>query len=462
MMMAEARVSPILYEEAADLFKLAYENTIDQTSSYLALAHSNFCRALEAGTEFEITRDEIMYKTSKKYMSAASNYYLKAGHTHASEYAKANQRLFDAYFYIDNAKNETDPSKEARYYIMAEKVLQISVSSFIKAEHSEKVEQIEQLITNVREEKELALSLSEVLLGSRITSSTESFSTLTPSEESAVGLDRFEQANVQAKLITPEEEIKVGEDFILQLQIANLGKIPVSLTKISNIIPQDFEIISTPETCTLENDDLQVKGIRLEPLKTEHVKLVFKSYKTGEYKIEPSLISVDETGNQILSRIEPLQIVVSELILPGRVTTGHQELDKLLLGGIPENNAVILTSTASNERDFIIKKFIETGAKNGESTFYITVEVSGVEDLIEENQTNFYIFICNRRANTMIKNLPNVYKLTGVENLTNVNIALTRAFRRIDTSVDKPKRACLEIVSDVLLIHHALTTRRWL
>jgi len=52
--------------------------------------------------------------------------------------------------------------------------------------------------------------------------------------------------------------------------------------------------------------------------------------------------------------------------------------------------------------------------------------------------------------------------LKGVENLTDISIALSSAFRRVDTSITGPKRACIEIISDVLLQHGAVQTRRWL
>ena len=59
-------------------------------------------------------------------------------------------------------------------------------------------------------------------------------------------------------------------------------------------------------------------------------------------------------------------------------------------------------------------------------------------------------------------NAPNVFKLKGVENLTDIDIALTKAFRILDLAAVAPRRFCIEIVSDVLLQHHAVTTRRWL
>ncbi len=134
----------------------------------------------------------------------------------------------------------------------------------------------------------------------------------------------------------------------------------------------------------------------------------------------------------------------------------------MLLGGIPENYAVILTSPSCDERDLLIEKFLETGAKNGEVTFYVTTNPGKVKTLTEEFQSHFYLFICNPQADAITKSFLNVFKLRGVENLTDINIALSSAFRTLDVSARRPRRVCIEIISDVLLQHHAVRTRRWL
>jgi len=462
MMIAEVRASPILYEEAAELFKQAQEHTLDQPTSLLALAHSSFCKALEAGTEFEITRDTTMYLATKKHIETAANYYLKAGFETSSEYAKATQRLFDAYVYMDNAKRETDPDKEARLYTMAERVLQTSAKSYMKAKHPEKTEQVQKLIERVREERELAVSLSEVLHAPTITSSTASFVTLTPSEEMAVGIERFERADVQAKLIQHEKEIRIGEDFNLEMQIVNVGKEAVLLAKTEEILPPGFQLVAAPDYCHVEDAYLDMRGKRLDPLETEEIKLVLKPFDKGTFEITPRIVCMDENGNKMLRGLEPVAIMVSEVVLPGRITTGYADVDNLMFGGIPENYAVVLTAPSCDERDSLIKSFLEAGAKEGQITFFVTIEASGVRALAEEFQPNFYLFVCNPRADTMIKSLPNVFKLKGVENLTDIEIALISAFRGLKDSATGPRRACIEVISDVLLQHHAVTTRRWL
>lgn len=158
---------------------------------------------------------------------------------------------------------------------------------------------------------------------------------------------------------------------------------------------------------------------------------------------------------------EPVKIRIPKVVLPGRITTGYKDLDNMLYGGIPQNYVVILTSPSCDEKDLLINRFLEPSAKEGQITFYITTEASEVKALAEF-QTNFYLFVCNPQADKIIESLPNVFKLKGVENLTDISIALTSAFRKLDKSIRVPRRACIEIVSDVLLQHHAVNTRRWL
>jgi tetratricopeptide (TPR) repeat protein len=144
------------------------------------------------------------------------------------------------------------------------------------------------------------------------------------------------------------------------------------------------------------------------------------------------------------------------------VATGYADLDKLLHGGIPSNYAVLLTSPPCDERDLLIKSFLETGAKKGEITFYVTTDPSSARPLTEDFQSSFCLFVCNPQADAIVESSPNVFKLKGVENLTEISIALTSAIRRLDPSLKGPRRICVGLVSDVLLQHHAVQTRKWL
>jgi KaiC/GvpD/RAD55 family RecA-like ATPase len=462
MTLAEARSSPALYREAAELFKHANQLAPSEPMSLLALAHSSFCRALESGTEFENTRDEAMYLETKRHMDAAASYYLKAGFEPASDYAKATQRLFDAYVFMDNAKKVSDPEKEAKFYLMAEKVLQTSAEAYTRANHAEKNSQVMRFLKKVREEKELALSLSEVLHAPAIASSTVSFGTLSPNEEKAVGLERFEHANIHAKLIRCGEGAKVGEEVSLAIQVVNVGKEPVFLTRVENVLPSGFQFSGNPAGYSLEGNHLLMKGNRLDPLKTETIQLLFKPFRRVDAELKPRIICVDETGRQMLYELEPQILQVSQVPLAGRVSTGTESLDGLLLGGIPEGYSVLLSSPSCDERDLLVRNFLEAGIRKSQETFCVTAEPGTGKALAEQNPSVFHLFVCNPRADLLVGDLPNISKLKGIENLTDIDITLLKSFRALSTNSVGPRRVCLEIVSDVLLQHHALLTRRWI
>jgi hypothetical protein len=144
------------------------------------------------------------------------------------------------------------------------------------------------------------------------------------------------------------------------------------------------------------------------------------------------------------------------------VSTGTADLDRLLYGGIPSNYAVVLTSPSCDEKDQLIKTFLETGAKKNEATFYVTINPGLMKTLADKYPSSFYLFVCNPQADSIIKDAPNVVKLKGVENLTEISIALTSAIRKLDPSLKGPRRICIGLVSDILLQHHAVQTRRWL
>jgi KaiC/GvpD/RAD55 family RecA-like ATPase len=468
MTLAEAEGSPALYVEASKLFEEAREFSPNEKTKMLLLGHSRFCKALEAGTEFADSRDTDMYVSAVRYLESAASYYVKAGFPKASEYSEATKLLFDAYMHTESAGRESDPERKVKLYAVAEKVLQTSAGFFLRAEHPEKREQVLGLLEKVKKEQEVATSLMEVLHAPAVVSTTTSFSTPASAHEQAVGSERFEHADIQANLIIRQKDLKIGENLNIELELVNAGKGFAILTKVTEIIPPGFELAEKPDNCRVEDSYLNMKGRRLDPLKTEEVKLILKPTLQGTFTLKPTLLYLDENGKYKSHEPEPVTIVVKpELIQVSRdvtrhVATGYPGLDNLLYGGIPENYAVTLTSPSCDERDSLIRCFLENGAKNAEVTFYVTTDPGSAEPLAGEFQSNFFLFICNPQAETIVRDLPNVLKLKGVENLTDISIALASTIRKLDPSLKGPRRICIGLTSDILLQHHAVQTRRWL
>ncbi len=317
MTRAESEISPTFYSEASQLFEEAKELSPNERAKMLTLGHSRFCKALEAGTKFADAGDTTFHTAALKHLESAAKYYTGAGVKYASEYARATGLLFDAYKYMGDAKKENDPGKKAKFYKMAEKVLQTSAGSFMKAEHPEKREQVARLLEKVKEEQELALSLSEVLHAPSIVSTTTAFNMPAPTQESAVGLERFENADVQANLLLRVKEVRVGEDVDFRLELINAGKAPALLIKVDEIMPEGFEIKEVPEVYTVEDSYLNLKGKRLNPLKTEDVRIVVRPELKGTHVIKPRILYIDETGKYKSHEPEPVTLTVKELGISG-------------------------------------------------------------------------------------------------------------------------------------------------
>lgn len=159
---------------------------------------------------------------------------------------------------------------------------------------------------------------------------------------------------------------------------------------------------------------------------------------------------------------KPMAAEVAEVVPIRRLATGYEDLDDLLLGGIPEEYTIILTSPSCDEKDLLIESFLEAGIGSHQITMYVTIDAKETVNLAEKFPSDFYLILCNPEADTIVKNGPNIFKLKGVENLTDLDITLTSFFRKLDEIPKGTRRACIEIISDALLQHHAVSTRRWL
>ena len=458
MAIAEETTSPEAYLEAAKLFEQAKKLSITKKTSLWALGNSSFCKGLAAGIDYQNSLDLKIHAKAKGHIKSAATRYFQAGFKNAAEYAKATQRLFDAYLFINQAESKADQEQRAKHYQMAENLLQIAASSFTKANQPEKTAQIQSILATVREEKVLATSLNEVMQAPTIASSTMAFATPTPTNEVSVGLERFQHANVQANLIVGVKKIKVGESFCLTVEFVNAGKEPALLTRIEDFVPPEFTVVKKPEIYRLEESCLNMKGKQIAPLKLVEAKLVLQPSKKGIYQMKPTAHYLDEQGQNRSLRLKTLEIKVEEVVLADRVSTGTKELDSLLLGGIPKEYAVVLTGPPSDERELIVRNFLEAGTKQNQTSFYITTEAVGLDNLLEKS--GFYLFLCNPKPKGEVPNLPNVYKVHGKTDLTNLNIALVKACRNMETASNK--RACIGIVSDVLVDYGIKATRKWI
>jgi KaiC/GvpD/RAD55 family RecA-like ATPase/tetratricopeptide (TPR) repeat protein len=277
---------------------------------------------------------------------------------------------------------------------------------------------------------------------------------------------RFQHVDIDASVMAPRM-VFAGEEFEMRLVLVNISRKPGFLAKAEDLIPTEFEVTATSAQSIVEKGSIEMKNKVINPFQVETIKLKVKASKPGAFTLNPKVSYIDELGETKTCKPTPITITVQPAkpkyeILPGRITTGYAELDALLLGGIPENYAVVLAAPSCDERQLLIRRFLEAGAKAGETTLYVTCEAGSTKDLVQQFPSNFSLLVCSLQADLVVQSLPNVYKLKGIDNLTEIDIALTKLFRTLDPSQTAPKRACIDLISDVLLQHHAVIARKWL
>jgi uncharacterized repeat protein (TIGR01451 family) len=310
MAKAEAEASPELYNGASRLFEEAKELSIGEKAKLLALGHSRFCKALEAGTKFGDTGDTALHAIASQNLESAAKSYLKAGLESDAEYAKGSKLLFDAYVYMNKANKEEDTTKKAKLYALTEKVLEASANSFAKSNYVKKKEEVTKLLQRVKEDRELAVSLMEVFHAPDVISSTMSFAAPSQTQETAVGVEKFRDASIQATMMAKPKELKVGDDLNLEIELVNAGRAPAQLIKLQDLLPKGFTLLEEPGGYRMEDSYLNLRGKRLDPLKTEEIKLVLRPTHRGQFVLKPRVLYLDDSGKYKSHEPEPMSVTV--------------------------------------------------------------------------------------------------------------------------------------------------------
>jgi KaiC/GvpD/RAD55 family RecA-like ATPase len=148
-------------------------------------------------------------------------------------------------------------------------------------------------------------------------------------------------------------------------------------------------------------------------------------------------------------------VQVAEKLMP----TGYTALDNILYGGLFPGSSVVLTGPPCDEKNMIVRRFIETTLASGRGCVLISNSIDRVGDLLSKYGKQLQVILCHPQADTIAALYPEVVKLRSVDNLTEINLEFNKAFAK--PSSGKPPVLCLEILDDVLLDHHG-ATRRWL
>ncbi len=316
MKQAEIEASPELYSEAASSFTKARESTTRTKFRLLALANASMCKALEAGTKFRHSRDIQLYGEIKKQLETAADQYEQAGFKNAADWTQATQAMFDALAYMASAEVELEPRKKTEFYHLAEKHLELASKLYKEAGFQTKSDEALRHLGRARQEKEILLTPVEVLAENPAVSGA----VVTPVSlirDHAAGLEKFEVAQVVGNLTLQEKELGVGSDLTVELEMANVGKSAAMLIKLENLAPVGLQLDRQKISQRVEDNFIDMKGKRLEYLKTHEVKVPMRALAKGIFQIRPRVLFVDEKGTYKSYDFEPVALTVKELGISG-------------------------------------------------------------------------------------------------------------------------------------------------
>ena len=144
-----------------------------------------------------------------------------------------------------------------------------------------------------------------------------------------------------------------------------------------------------------------------------------------------------------------------------RVSTGYRPLDEALHGGYPQGYAILLSSPSCDERDLLLRRFLESETKTG-LTIHVTRDFGRVADLAAAYRDTFYVVVCNESER--VSGMRNVVQTPTCDDLCSVNIAISSILRRAEPHLTdrRPRKLVIDLISDVLMSRRAVTTRTWL
>ncbi len=314
----EIEVSPVRYSEASALFMEAKDSTKRQKVCLLALGNAAVSKALEYGTEFKLKGDKALYASTKQQLEIAARYYAEAGFKARSNVVVAYARFFDALAYVSLAESELDQARRKELYILAEKHFQQASKLFGDGGYMGKKDEVLRHLERVEEGKQVLLTPNEMLSGATaIMHGSADVSVSVMQRDHPIGAVESEYANVQGRINIYPNKLNIGDSAEFLIELINVGRSPALLVKTEQIIPEGFEIKEKPKTYRVEGNYLDMKGKRVDPLKTEEVRLILRPLNKGTFTIKPRILYLDETGKYKSYELEPTTIHVKEMGISG-------------------------------------------------------------------------------------------------------------------------------------------------
>lgn len=462
MQKAERTMDRDSYNQAAVMFQ---EVQRASTSKQLALTAGGWaasCKALQAGLLFRQSSDKALFEALKKHLASAQGYFVDAGATNTAAWVTGTERMFDALAYHGEAESQLDHMERISLQEEAEKSLQRAAQMFERAGYVARQEDMIRHLRSMIEQRQLGTPGS--LITAPVIQSVSGLATQTLTQELFAGGEADLAPPIQAALSGPKEPLQVGQEYQVQLTILNTAERPAILVRVENLSQPGLDIKSGRSEYHLVDGNLELNGIRLPSLGAQELLLRVTPRQAGNFSLQPRILSLSTQGDLTIYPVPSLAIeVAGELALrpaeskpdaKERCVTGQPQVDDLLHGGIPMGFTVVLTAAASNEMRTLVRSFIRSGLSPGKHVLYLSRDPA----LLSSIPRNELVTLSMVSIGDVLEGPVHAVSVK----LTNLTEILLETTELVQQSEGSDKRACVDILSDVLLQHGPLNARKWL
>ncbi len=216
-----------------------------------------------------------------------------------------------------------------------------------------------------------------------------------------------------------------------------------SLTAALPIATSSEEVTSTASSLIVPNLAFGILGLPLE----------------FQYGLGGAIVFVAIISSALFLAKRKKGLISKTVSMAGIASTGYADLDHLLAGGIPAGYSVLFLSPPFDERDLLFRRIIASSLSSGMQAFYVSSDISRTKDLVGRFQKGFYAFC--PAASKISAGYGNLYEIPDVGNLVEFNIVLNQALGE-RAKESKSNVVVVDILSDVLLRHRGLVSRKWL
>jgi hypothetical protein len=225
----------------------------------------------------------------------------------------ARKLLLDAYSKLNSASNEKDQRKKGELYRLTGALLQESAKAFLRAQQPKQKDKALRLLEKVTMESKLASRLTEILNTASGASANIAFQTPVRGYEKAVGVERFESSDIEARFSAITRGSDSNGDLEIEIEVLNIGERPVRLARLDETVPEGAELVGKSGK-RIPSRSMTLDQGRIAPSKTATIRLVVSPGREGILRIGPKVIFFDDTGQQRERFMEPIVVPTSRII----------------------------------------------------------------------------------------------------------------------------------------------------